>query len=111
LDNITEAQYKEAFDAQVQYENSIAEFNWKILYSISSTAVDDFTVLTKECNVYDKVEIVEEPAGEPESEDGYGVFTSTQVDQWSVGMSGDSFQGNIYAKFSERKWLRIPYEC
>lgn len=62
------------------------------------------------CCLNGKLEIVSEPTGTNNNEQ-CEYFQETFVDQWSVGISGDSFAGFIYGKFAENKWLKVPYYC
>lgn len=70
----------------------------------------DFTVLVQDCRITNYLSVVDKPKGDNQDE-RQGVFTELWVDQWSTGDSGDSYAGNMYAKFAEDKWLKIPYDC
>ena len=69
----------------------------------------DFEDLLDGCRLNGEVEVAEKPNGDKQNED-CGIFKDIHVDQWSVGDSGDSFAGYIYAKVNN-KWLKIPYSC
>jgi hypothetical protein len=82
----------------------------QVVAKVGYRAIVDFKKLLDFATVTAKFEIVSEPDGENQNE-VRGVFTEVWVDQWSVGMEGDSFEGFIYGKFSDTKWLKIPYSC
>ena len=44
-------------------------------------------------------------------EEDWGSFKGIFVEQWSVGMEGDSWNGNMYIKLKKDKYLKIPYSC
>jgi len=67
-------------------------------------------LILNDAKVNGKMEIVSSPKGEANG-DKYEFFKEVHVDQYSVGDSGDSYSGAIYAKFGENKWLLIPFEC
>jgi hypothetical protein len=97
--------------------NEIANFNEKVfkevqdLCNVNRDTIDkDFKSLLDFAILTDKIEIVKKPEGEDQFE-SCGIFTKVYVDQYSIGMSGDSFSGYIYGKFAHKKWLKIPYEC
>lgn len=103
-------QWEYAMAGQIAYEKEIENHNNSILAGISGTARPDFINICHDCNVTGKIQILDQPKGINQDEE-YGIFTEIYVDQGSVGDSGDSFAGCIYAKFGENKWLKIPYEC
>jgi len=97
--------------------NEIANFNEKVfkevqdLCNVNRDTIDkDFKSLLGFAILTDKIEIVKKPEGEDQFE-SCGIFTKVYVDQYSIGVSGDSFSGYIYGKFAYKKWLKIPYEC
>ena len=61
---------------------------------------------------WDQWEIVNEPGGvkQKETEFGRGI-KYIWVDQWSVGMEGDSFEGYIWVQIKENKYLKFRYSC
>ena len=52
---------------------------------------------------------LEQILGRDQDED-YGIFKNVIIDQHSVGDSGDSYAGAIYANVNG-KWIRVYYEC
>ncbi len=106
---ITDAQYKEAFDSLFEYEKEISDHNETILKTLGKTAQKDFADLIDSCSSVGKIEFVDEPKGDAQNESN-GIFKDVHVDQWSVGDSGDSYAGFIYAKVN-KQWVSINYEC
>ena len=82
----------------------------QVIAKVGNKAFSDFKKLLDFATVNDKLDIVSEPEGDNQNE-SCGVFTEVWIDQWSVGMEGDSFEGFIYGKFDNMKWLVIPYSC
>lgn len=116
MTEITEEQFeKERMDEYLEEERKFyAEQTASIdtaLAEIGGTAREDFEALIDGCNVTRNVKIVDKPEGRCNKDESFGVFTEIWVDQFSVGDSGDSFAGSIFAKFGENKWLEIPYSC
>lgn len=70
----------------------------------------DFQDLMVDAEVAGLMEIVDKPEGRDNNEE-IGVFEEVWVDLRTLGMPGDSFVGEIYAKFGENKWLKVPYKC
>lgn len=59
-----------------------------------------------------QLEIVSEPGGEKQKETDFGrSIKYIWVDQWSVGMEGDSFEGYIWVQIKENKYLKFRYSC
>lgn len=109
MSNITDEQYKEAFDKMFEYEKEIAEYNAAFVKQFGETAENDFADMVADCKVTSKIEFVDKPLGRNQDED-YGIFKNVFVDQRSVGDSGDSYAGAIYANVNG-KWIRVYYEC
>lgn len=111
---MTTQQENDAYNSLIEWEKEIQDHNENILRSIKHDPRNFKFLLDEGCTtITDKMEWVEEPDFEPEySPDVYGVFTLTHVDQWSVGLEGDSFEGFMYVKVEgHEKWLKIPYSC
>lgn len=111
---ITDEQYAKAMDALQAFEQEQLEHNAKIMEQIidevGNKAIDSYKQILDNAYVRDKIEIVSKPDGYNQNEK-CGVFTEVWVDQWGVGMEGDSFDGFIFGKFAKQKWLKIPYSC
>ena len=107
--DITEEQYAEAFRQEQEHYKEIDDHNKAVIERICA---EDSTIdeLLRDVEVTGKMKIVDEPTGDDQNEE-LGIFNKVFVDQYSVGDSGDSFAGTIYAEFNEDKWLSIPYRC
>lgn len=101
--------WEEAMDGVMAWEKQISDSVTQVLkeYSIKEK---DFEDLMDGSKVNGIVEIVPEPKGDAQKE-RYGKLKNIHVKQWSVGDSGDSYAGFIYAQLKEEVWLKIPYEC
>ena len=102
-------QCQKAFEELDKYYREIAEHNDVILKEFKVPA-KDFMSLLDYSDVTGKMEVVEKPGGSNNHEKR-GMFKAVWVDQWSVGMEGDSFEGFIYGKLADGKWLKVPYSC
>jgi|TARA_R110001632_G_scaffold104876_1_gene214018 hypothetical protein len=111
---ITEQNYSDAMDALLEYENERLEHNTKIIASIiaevGNETLKSYEDILDGCSVTDKLQIVDKPEGD-NNDESFGIFKEVWVDQWSVGDSGDSFEGFIYGRFAKQKCLKIPYAC
>ena len=107
---VSKEEFDAAMDSVAAYEKEIADHNAKIL-SDNNIPWEDFESVVDDCAVTGKVEIVTTPEGNDNCEDPHGVFKRIFVRQWSIGCTGDSYAGYIFAELSENKWLKIPYEC
>lgn len=57
-------------------------------------------------------EVVSNPGGKMQKETEFGrSIKYIWVDQWSVGMEGDSFEGYIWVQLKENKYLKFRYSC
>jgi len=91
------------------YENELFEHNTNLISSFGKTANKHFKRLLDSCDLTGKIELVDKPNGDKQNE-SYGMFKNVHVDQWSVGMEGDSFAGFIYANV-KGQWIKVPYSC
>ena len=98
----------QAYDEECNKHNK--EIMEQVTAKVGNEALADFKKLLDFAAVTTKLEIVSKPDGDNQHE-SCGVFTEVWVDQWSVGMEGDSFEGFIYGKFANMEWLKIPYSC
>lgn len=106
---ITDEQIKEAFYEMYQYEQEIISHNAQFVKLCGDTAEKDFEKMCEDCRVTSKIEFVEGARGRNQDE-SYGVFKNVHIDQYSVGDSGDSYAGTIYANVGD-KWISVRYEC
>ena len=106
----TQKDYDEAMQSVYEYESEIFEHNNAFLEKHGATAESDFELLVQDCSITGKIEFTTKPQGQKQNEDYYGIFKDVHIDQWSVGDSGDSFAGVIYARVGDQ-WILIPYSC
>lgn len=106
---MTDEQIKKVYDDLAEYEYQINEHNNKIINSFGKTAMKHFIDMLEYCNVTEKIELIDKPNGDKQNEN-YGMFKNIHVDQWTVGMEGDSFAGYIYANV-KGQWIKVPYSC
>lgn len=90
--------------------DKIFEHNNELINSFGKTAQKHFNNLLDGAHVTGKIELVDKRHGKKQHED-YGMFRNIYVDQWGVGMDGDSFEGFIYANVKKGQWIKIPYVC
>lgn len=57
-----------------------------------------------------EIKWVTKPGGAAQKSDWHAI-KEEWVDQWGVGMEGDSFEGFVYLQIRPRLWVRIPYSC
>jgi len=62
-----------------------------------------------EIDGFHPAELVKEPVGEYQKEDYNGSFEGIWVQQWSVGDSGDSYQGYVCIQLKEKMYLKFRY--
>jgi len=100
-----EKMYKEI----AEEEKEIEEHNQQIIKSHGKNAEKDFEHLMDDCELVGKIEIVASPLGTAQQEN-CGIYKRVHVDQRSVGLEGDSFEGHIYA-FVKKQWIKVPFSC
>lgn len=96
----------------------VDKYNNRILKAIKSVKGKTFykhlLALIKDAGSvsWDEWEIVKEPNGHKQKETEFGrQIKHIWVDQWSVGMEGDSFEGYIWVQLKENKYLKFRYAC
>lgn len=82
----------------------------RVVAKVGKKALKDFKKLVEELEVDGNLKIRIGPCGH-NNEESCGVFKEVWVEQWSVGIVGDSFKGSMYAKFADSEWLEIPFSC
>lgn len=100
---------QEQVDQMLAYEKEIVDHNEKMIKCFGQDAEHYFEDLLWGCRIVEKIKFVDAPKGDDQDEE-YGPFKEVHVDQWSIGDSGDSFEGYVYAKIDDR-WIQIPYSC
>ena len=108
----TNEEWEDAMESLMKWESEIKSHNEEILKGIDYRS-KDFMQLVEYCRITGKMQWVEKPTFKAEYDpDVYGVFKLEYVDQWSIGDSGDSFEGFMYVKVGvKKKYLKIPYDC
>lgn len=102
--------YRQVFEAVGLYEKQVAKENLRKIKRCGKNSIEAFSELLEFCRVTGYITTTKQPTGTNQNE-RFGPFKSVLVDQWSVGDSGDSYEGYIYAKYNKRRWLKIPYSC
>lgn len=102
--------WENAIQDLVNYEEEIFSYNQQIIKDFDC---EDLQSILEEVTITAKMEWSDKPKFKPEQNpDKYGIFTLEFVDQWSVGMEGDSFEGFMYIKIKGYdKYLKVPYSC
>lgn len=70
--------------------------------------LDDVVECFEESEAQGKLELARKPTGQWQ-EEHYDSFAGIWVDQWSVGDSGDSWNGYVCIKLKEGLWLKTFY--
>lgn len=110
---LTEKVYSEL----AEQEKEIARSNNRLFKAIETVKGKAFLRNLKmvlfDCYLsnYDKCTIVNSTTGKWQEERYGREIRGYWVDQWSVGMEGDSFAGFIYVKLKENKFIKCPYSC
>lgn len=101
-----------AFEALAKVEQEVQDQNKALLKTIGRKASYNLNNILYGCDLsrHEPLSIVDSPKGSNQDEKA-GCFKEIWVQQWSVGMEGDSYSGYIYARFAADKWLKIPYSC
>jgi hypothetical protein len=95
------------------HEKQVMKVNIRKIKRCGKNAMEDFENMIDGSTVssYEPITTVRKPYGYYQQNETFGVFKKIVVDQRSVGMEGDSFEGYIYAKYNKHRWLKIPYWC
>jgi hypothetical protein len=115
---------REVYDDLIRLEKEIAYKNKTLIQQCCKIRGKSFKRYLKAvmegCEIcrygyscYEEFKIVDTPLGEwqREDEDGFGSITGVWVEQWSVGMEGDSFSGHITVKIKHGMFLQMPFSC
>ena len=106
---MTQEQVDEMYADIALHEKEVFDHNQEFIKSLDKKGQSDFEELINYCDVTGKINLVDAPKGDDQKEH-CGVFKKVHVDQWSVGMEGDSYKGFIYAKL-KGQWIEVPYSC
>ena len=107
-----EIDYNRDYEEFNKYDVEIREHNKSIFSSKCEEFIEDYKILTSDIHVTNKIEIVPEPEGTNQEDfEEYKSFSSIYIQEWSRGWSEDNYEGFIFAKMIDGKWLKIPYSC
>ena len=99
---MTQEQIDEAYRQLAEYEKEVADHNNQIIESLGCG--EDLGDALDFCNLSGKIEWCDKPKFKPlEVKEVFGKLTVTHINQWSVGLEGDSYEGYIYAKPKKHK--------
>lgn len=109
-----EEMYDNHFKELMEYEAECYRSNERLLRAIKKVKGKTFykyllQILKESDRVDGKMEIVSEPCGEFQNEKYGQTINGIWVDQWSVGMEGDSFQGYVCVQLKPNKYLKFNY--
>jgi len=97
--------------AMREYYDGIAKHNEPILKAIKDEKGNDWykelESLMEDSEVGGAFKIVEEPSGE--LQESSELIINEWVDQYSVGDSGDCWEGTITVKIGDKKYLEMPF--
>lgn len=112
MDSESTKEWNEAITEYNKWQVEMDKHNQELLKSIKHKK-KDFNNLLDFCEITDKMEWVNKPNFKQENKpDKFGVFKLEYVDQWAMGMEGDSFAGFMYVRVDgHEKYLKIPYSC
>jgi len=107
---MTEAeQWDKAYEELSQLEREVKLTNARIIKhnNIPKKVMEDC-----EHSYHRAMKLTSLPGGDRQTEyEDIGFFKEIYIEQWATGMSGDSFEGDIYAKLGKDLWLCVPYFC
>lgn len=105
----------DCYKGLIEYEKECNRRNSRILRAIKSVKGRTFykhvlQIIEESEGIYGVAEIVREPKGEFQ-EERYGRFIKgIWVNQWSVGMEGDSFEGYVFVEIKPGRYLKFGYK-
>ena len=100
-------------DEAAMYREHNRVYN-RLMRVIESVKGKEFSDSVKQCIEesepcdWFRMELVSEPIGDYQTEE-YEAFEGIWVQQWSVGDSGDSFQGYVCIKLKDNMYLKFRY--
>jgi hypothetical protein len=112
---MTEAEiWEEVYKERDQYHAECARVNNRIFKALTkvkgSQYVHNLHELMEWAEARGTIQIAKRATGNKNKED-FGKIKTIWVDQWSVGMEGDSWAGYIYVRIKKDQYLKIYYEC
>ena len=96
------------------YEKEICSKNKRLLNAIKSVKGKTFHkhllgIIKESEGLNGLAEIVPIPQGGYQRENWGRDIKGYWIEQWSVGMEGDSYEGNVYVQIKPNKYLKLPY--
>ena len=91
-------------------EKFIMNKNLKLIRGLGEFAIEYFDTLLEDCIWIGEIKIVDSPKGQKQNDDEDEYFREIHVDQNGGGMTGDDYNGCIYA-LTKLGWIQIPYSC
>ena len=119
MENLTKEQEQQEFNramddygkAMKEYHQGIERNNTPILNAIKAEKGNEWFAelkeLMNESEVGGAFKIVDKPSGD--EQEVSGLIECEWIDQYSVGDSGDSWEGTVTVKISEGKYLEMPF--
>lgn len=107
--------YHECYSGLNKYDDECDRSNKRMLRVLRKvkgrTFVKRLMELAEACEgVRGKIYLSKHPKGEKQPEDEFGrLIKHTWVDQRSVGMEGDSWEGTVSVQVKENKWICFNY--
>jgi hypothetical protein len=102
----------EYIHAEMEMEAEISKKNERILKAVRNQKGEDYYKclldFINDSEVNGAMQIVRKPKGEFQRE-SYGVIKNAWVEQYSVGDTGDSFEGFVSVKLKQGRWLQMPF--
>ena len=100
-------------ESERAYYAELNRVNTRILKALESVKgkvfVDEVKLYMEECEMYGALAITKKTVGKYQQED-FESFSGAWINQYvNGGMTGDDFQGSIYIKIKEGKYLSFTY--
>ncbi len=71
--------------------------------------LSDLKTLIEDCECKDRFKLVDEPTGKFQIESDFGCIAGIWITQYSVGTEGDSYEGTIWVKLKNYKYLEMNF--
>lgn len=115
MDTQQDLDVKAGYDAMIEWEKGIVDYNNRVLKAIKSVKGDDFyndllDVIKESEGVQGKVEFVNNPIGNYQDEDESALIKGIWVNQTTNGgYTGDTFAGSVCVQLKPNKYLKFYY--
>lgn len=111
--------YEEVYKPMDDYEKEIGRSNQRLIKAIRKSKGKTFTKNLQNClkdladgcchTAQMKYELVRQVTGEFQKEPWGREIKGVWVEQWTVGMDGDSFEGYMYVQIDSKRFLKVNY--